>query len=344
MTLFPKHSLADRAAGALMGGFIGDALGVGPHWYYDLDELHRDHGPWIFGYTTPKPHRYHAGLRAGDAAQSGFIAALLLQSLIDRRGYDEADFCERLDTQLLARLDGTPRNGPGGYTSQSIRETFQRRKQHRPWGDVGGYADTTEAAERTFVLAALYHSDITQLADFTVKNTVLTQIDPTVVAMTTAYVAAVGLCVAGSPFDDQISQRLARSLPGFYGKQPPTVPPRFGGFTSPDALLTAGPIAQAARDSAVKIEPAWKVATVYGMPCAVYHQFPAVYYLAARFRDDFESAVLHAINGGGQNLARAMLTGALVGAQVGLSGIPQRFIDGLTDKEMRIAQIETLLK
>ena len=57
--------------------------------------------------------------------------------------------------------------------------------------------------------------------------------------------------------------------------------------------------------------------------------FSAAYYLAARFREDFESAVLHAVNGGGQNQARAILTGALVGAQVGLSRIPQRFLDGL---------------
>jgi ADP-ribosylglycohydrolase len=71
------------------------------------------------------------------------------------------------------------------------------------------------------------------------------------------------------------------------------------------------------------------VSLVYGMPCAVYHQFPAAYYLAARFPDDFESAVLHAVNGGGQNQARAILTGALAGAQVGLSGIPARFVDGL---------------
>jgi ADP-ribosylglycohydrolase len=58
---------------------------------------------------------------------------------------------------------------------------------------------------------------------------------------------------------------------------------------------------------------------------------PAAYYLAARFQEDFEQAVLHALNGGGQNLSRAMLTGALVGAQVGLSGIPARFIDGLSN-------------
>jgi ADP-ribosylglycohydrolase len=65
------------------------------------------------------------------------------------------------------------------------------------------------------------------------------------------------------------------------------------------------------------------------MPCAIYHQLPAAYYLAARFANDFESAVLHAINGGGQNMSRAMLTGALVGAQVGIEGIPERFLAGL---------------
>jgi ADP-ribosylglycohydrolase len=58
---------------------------------------------------------------------------------------------------------------------------------------------------------------------------------------------------------------------------------------------------------------------------------PAAYYLASRFHDDFESALLHAVNGGGQNQARAILTGSLVGAQVGLSRIPQRFLDGLEE-------------
>lgn len=40
-------------------------------------------------------------------------------------------------------------------------------------------------------------------------------------------------------------------------------------------------------------------------------------------------AVLHALNSGGNNMARAGVTGALVGALVGASGIPQRFVDGL---------------
>jgi ADP-ribosylglycohydrolase len=105
-------------------------------------------------------------------------------------------------------------------------------------------------------------------------------------------------------------------------------------------------MALTADDSTIKIEPAWRVSIVYGMPCAIYNLLPTVYYLAARFRQDFESAILHAVNGGGHNQARAMLTGSLVGAQVGLSGIPTRFLEGLNDCEelvsltVRLAQAE----
>jgi hypothetical protein len=40
-------NIADRAAGAVIGALVGDALGVGPHWYYDLTELRKDYGDWI---------------------------------------------------------------------------------------------------------------------------------------------------------------------------------------------------------------------------------------------------------------------------------------------------------
>jgi len=61
-------STSNRASGAILGAFIGDALGLGPHWYYDLDELRKDFGPWIDGYTTPNPdHRYHAGMQTVDS-------------------------------------------------------------------------------------------------------------------------------------------------------------------------------------------------------------------------------------------------------------------------------------
>lgn len=337
----------DRAAGAVMGAFVGDAMGLGPHWYYDLEELHRDYGTWITDYTDPKPGRYHAGLKAGQLSQAGFILKLLLGSLVERGGYDEADFCRRLDEDLLPHLDGTPISGPGGYTSQSIRELWRQRVQQKlPWGQTGGHADDTEAIERTLALAVRYAGQPARLADAIAANTVLTQTDQAIVSMTVAYGAVLGMLVQGHALNAHLSGKLMRlvnigELPFHHitseNLQPPRPgdpdPSRAGKFASPDALLTPSYMATAAVDPDIRIEPAWKVSLVYGMPCAIYHQLPAVYYLAARFHDDFESALLHAINGGGQNQARAMLTCALVGAQVGLAGIPRRFIDGLEERD-----------
>jgi ADP-ribosylglycohydrolase len=248
-----------------------------------------------------------------------------------------------MDEELFPLLDGSPVKGPGNYTSQSIRDAWRRRvEQKLPWGQTGGHADTTEAIERTLAIAVRYARQPGRLAVAVAGNTALTQNDPTIVSLTVAYGAVLGMLVQGHPFDAALSGKLmalvkAGELP-FHAVtradlQPPRPgdpdPPRAGRFASPDALLTPSYMARAAADPAIGIEPAWKVSIVYGMPCAIYHQLPAAYYLAARFRDDFESAVLHAINGGGQNQARAILAGALVGAQVGLAGIPRRFIDGL---------------
>ena len=339
----PAESLRDRAAGAIMGAFIGDALALGPHWYYDLDELHANFGDWITDYTEPRPGRYHAGLKAGDPSQAGVLLELTLRSLVERGAYDEADFCRRLDADFFPLIDGTPMAGPGGYTSQSIREAWRKRVgEGLPWGQCGGNADTTEAAERILAIAVRHALNPAELASAVTRNTALTQTDGTVMAMTTAFGAILGMLVEGHTLDGDISGKLmTRVKSGELPFHSVTVgklqAPRAGEaeasaagrFPSPDALLGPSNMARAALDPDIRIEPAWKVSLVYGMPCAVYHQFPCVYYLAARFSDDFEAAVLHAVNGGGQNLARAMLTGALVGAQTGLSRIPRRFIDGL---------------
>jgi ADP-ribosylglycohydrolase len=343
----PTKNIQDRASGAIMGAFIGDALGLGPHWYYDLAELRRDYGNWIDGYTDPKPGRYHYGLKAGQLSQAGFILKLMLRSLIDCHGYDEADFCRRMDEELFVLLDGTPVSGPGRYTSQSIREAWRRRvQQNLPWGQTGGHADTTEAIERTLAIAVRYALQPSRLASCVAGNAILTQADDTVVSMTVAFSAVLSLLVQGHTLDKNISSKLMQlvksgELP-FHtvtrdNLQPPRPgdpdPPRAGRFASPDALLTPSYMAAAAADPEIRIEPAWKVSIVYGMPCALYHQLPAAYYLAARFPGDFESAILHAVNGGGNNMARAILTGALTGAQTGFSGIPQRFLDGLEEAD-----------
>jgi hypothetical protein len=102
----------------------------------------------------------------------------MLGSLVERGGYDEADFCRRMDEELFPLLDGTPANGSGGYTSQSIREAWRNRVQQKlSWGQTGGHADTTEAIERTLALALRYALQPHELATAISDNARLTQTD-----------------------------------------------------------------------------------------------------------------------------------------------------------------------
>ena len=59
----------DRAMGAIMGTLIGDALGMGCHWYYDIEAQVRDYGDWISDYHDSKPER--DPLYAEDVIASG---------------------------------------------------------------------------------------------------------------------------------------------------------------------------------------------------------------------------------------------------------------------------------
>jgi ADP-ribosylglycohydrolase len=331
--------IRDRAVGAIIGGLIGDALGLGCHWYYDLDELRRHYGDWISDYTTPRPKWYHAGLKAGQLSQTGLITVMLLRSVLEHKGYVESDFTRRLETELFPMLDGTAMQGPGGYTNQSIREAYVRRvMEKKPWSETGGHADNTEAAERSIVLAVRYAKNPRMAAATVSSNCRLTQSNEMIVALGTAFDCVVSLLVAGEKLDSVLSDKLMDLVgKGNLPYQDRPLPPKPGEidinlpglFPIPDALLIPSCVARIVNDPGIRIDPAWRIALIYGLPCGINHQLPAAYYLASRFADDFESAVLHAINGGGQNMSRAFLTGALVGAQVGLSKIPQRFIDGL---------------
>jgi ADP-ribosyl-[dinitrogen reductase] hydrolase len=323
-----RQARQDSAAGAVMGALIGDALGLGCHWYYDLDLLRADYGDWISDYTTSKPertdqfaaiarYRYEQGLRAGDVSQTGQATILLLESVAETGAYDPADFTSRLD-DLLAALDGKPLSGR--FTDWAMRDLWKERKAGRPWEEVGGRADTAEAAVRSVILAARYFRNPDLLASKAFGNIVLTHREPYIAAQSLAFSLTVGALIQGT------------SLAGIRGfmanlANNPSIREKIPSF---DCLTQAGNGALAAK-ALGDLEPSSMICSVYGLPCSLGFMLPASYYLIHRFPGNFETAVLSAVNGGGNNMARAALTGALSGAMVGLKGIPDRFIDGLKD-------------
>ena len=102
----PGHP--DRALGALIGPFIGDALCLGSHWYYDLGERDSQHYPGgIKGFDAPLPDHYHSRRKPGQPTHYGDAVMVALRSAVDCGGFDADDFGRRfVNTFWAADYDG----------------------------------------------------------------------------------------------------------------------------------------------------------------------------------------------------------------------------------------------
>jgi ADP-ribosyl-[dinitrogen reductase] hydrolase len=328
-------SYEDRAAGAIVGAFVGDALGAGCHWYYDLGELRATYGAWIDDYVTPRSGHYHDMLEAGQFSQTGQVQLALLESVAERGRHDPEDFLSRLDG-LFETLDGT--SFSGRYTNGYICDLYAARQAGRGWGDPAtpSWSDTSEAAMRSAILAARYGGEQRAAGREILRNVRLTHQDPLVVAQSTAFGLVLRELISGRLLTPSVASHtrgLAKGQdalahdPGAQGLAPPPT------LELPliDSVLQPAYVIGSAQDPHTRLEEPWRIAGVYGLACAIHFLIPAAYYLAGCFPGEFEAPVLHAINGGGNNMARACLTGALAGAQVGLSGIPERFLERLEE-------------
>jgi ADP-ribosylglycohydrolase len=77
--------------------------------------------------------------------------------------------------------------------------------------------------------------------------------------------------------------------------------------------------------------------------CYIDQSFPSVLYLAARYHDDFESALIANTNVGGDNCHRGAVLGAILGASLGVEAIPKRWITGLSAHAELNVEIEDFI-
>ncbi len=348
-------SKSDRIKGALMGSLIGDALGLGPHWVYNPKEFIDRFGTWVDNYIPVKPNpRFPAvwesrkNLKPGDVSQTGQVYLLLLESVVEKGQYVESDFTSRLDG-LLDTLNGT--SAGGRYTDEAMIDVWKARREGVEWPYAGSFKDTSEAAMRTPIIASLYANDQNAAFKTMISNVAVTHCDPVVLGQSTAFGMHVWMLINGIAMKD-IQKYYSEHRKDFkiyfkavsdWTEAGEDLSLRDHEISFTDAIDRPSGIYGAANDSRIQIEPAHLVSRLYTPDCRIAHLLPAAYYLASRYEDNFEMAVLSAINGGGNNMARAALTGALSGAMNGLSGIPERFISGLADREHILELVESLV-
>jgi ADP-ribosylglycohydrolase len=177
------------------------------------------------------------------------------------------------------------------------------------------------------------------------SNATLTHRDPFIAGQSVAFGLIVAGLIAGAPLAHVhrwiINRAKEEKVPLAVFE---TGPEGKVSVSFTDALLQPSWSYEAAHDPAIRVDPAASACRLFGLACTLGFLLPAAYYFASRFEKDFYGAVMSALNGGGNNMARAALTGALSGAQVGLSGIPEYLIEGLRDHERLIAMAKSITK
>lgn len=339
---------ADRMRGALWGMFIGDALAMPVHWYYNIAALWQDFGQIRDYQAPPKIHHpnsimalantgkagrgsqegdivgsvilkgkkqhwgqanrhYHQGMQAGDNTLNLLCARVLLRSLIANGHYDATDFLHE-----YIRFMTEPDQHNDTYAESYHRDFFANyAKGIAPKNCAGAEGHDTASmgglvSLPLIIMATLRNGDLA--------------------ASNAAALTQQGLTHRSSLLERHTLELSKLLFHIFHDLNPDTeqlacVAASRLGFPAAEVIQTVR------RNQSADLDV---IGGLLSPACYIDQSFPSVLYLAARYPDDFESALIANTNVGGDNCHRGAVLGAILGATLGVDAIPKRWIDGLT--------------
>jgi ADP-ribosylglycohydrolase len=321
------------------GSFIGDALAMPVHWYYDRAALHRDYGI-VRDYVPPRnPHpgsilwrseytalnargeilhdqaeywgrrdiHYHQFLRAGENTLNLQLAKMLMESLVARGSYEPDGYLQRYTEFML-----TPGQHRDTYVEECHRKFFTAYSRGTAPRKCAGSDIHIGGLAHVGILCTFLASDVKAARAAVREHITLTHRSDEVLAAGDALAQILCDTAAGGDLRTAIFQHGA----DWFSKRKAEQWSR-----EPDEVVIGH-----------RVSPA----------CYIADAFPASLYLAWKYAGDFESGVIANANVGGDNCHRGAVVGALLGAAVGESGIPPRFIGELHGTGPLRAQIESL--
>jgi ADP-ribosylglycohydrolase len=331
--------MSDSLHGMAWGSFIGDALAMPVHWYYDRAALHRDYGI-VRDYVPPRnPHpgsilwrseytalnargeilhdqaeywgrrdiHYHQFLRAGENTLNLQLAKMLMESLVARGSYEPDGYLQRYTEFML-----TPGQHRDTYVEECHRKFFTAYARGTAPRKCAGSDIHIGGLAHVGILCAFLASDAKAARAAVREHITLTHRSDEVLAAGDALAQILCDTAAGGDLRTAIFQHGA----DWFSKRKAEQWSR-----EPDEVVIGH-----------RVSPA----------CYIADAFPASLYLAWKYAGDFESGVIANANVGGDNCHRGAVVGALLGAAVGESGIPPRFIGELHGTGPLRAQIESL--
>jgi ADP-ribosyl-[dinitrogen reductase] hydrolase len=330
-----------RARGCLLGLAVGDALGA-PLEGLSATQI-RSHYGQVTGYVDGvtawkrKPYRWRMpGLYTDDTQQALALSDVLLES-------------GRVDVARLAEIYIALANPKGNYVGahRGVGKSFRQVLSDLERGvlpSVTGSASAGIGAAMRIAPAAIYFEDDPDgLFSAVIDASLITHRDVRSIAGAMAVVSAVRRLMAGEGRDPSfllwvaadVAKAEARIATELRGKV--TSIGHFGRSLSksiahaeslldlPRERAFAALVDEANRHGA---DPACRRPTLGFPPVLI----PACLYLLVT-TETFEEALLEVVNLGGDADTAGAILGALAGAHYDESAIPERFLDGLQNRE-----------
>ncbi|MHB9067164.1 MAG: ADP-ribosylglycohydrolase family protein [Pirellulaceae bacterium] len=356
-----KHTIDhERLRGMLWGMFVGDALAMPVHWYYDVAALQRDFGT-VRDFQTPrdshpssimslantgaagrgsqdgevvgrvilhgKKHlwgqpnqHYHTGLQAGDNTLNLLCVRVLLRTMNTTGRYDSGDFLRAYIAFMT-----TPDSHNDTYAESYHRDFFANYAQGvSPERCAGAEGHDTASigglvALPPVIVAAMREDDLAAVDRTLLAHLQLTHRSTKL----ERYASALG-------------QLLTRLLQDLEPQVAPLACAAAESFGFPATRV-------AERMNRERRSDLHVIGSQLSPACYIEHSFPAVLYLAARYPDDFEAALIANTNVGGDNCHRGAVLGAIMGASLGYKAIPARWIQGLRSRAELHEEIESFI-
>lgn len=284
----------DKAAGALLGLAVGDALGapVDGRSAEDLGGEHKE-------LTGGGAHE----LRPGQVTANTGMMLRLADSLLELGGYDA-------DRALVSYVEWYRTDPPGmsDHMRQVLASIDGGADAYRATSGVhfeGVATSGNGAVMRTTPIGIAFAGRDDALRDATLADAALTHFDPLAGKVALLHNQVLSWVLTAGP------QRVFDEL-----KNPEWLDDRIEDVVIP---ATAGVLGYAVALS--KSEPGTALASI-------------AIALAAFFNaEDFEQGLVWAANLGGDTDVNAAVTGALMGARLGVSAIPPRWLEALEGRE-----------
>ena len=325
------QSLSDesRCRGAIYGLFIGDALAMPVHWYYDTLALQRDYGH-VSDFVAPRnPHpdsilwrssyhplnekgnilhdqaqywgkrgiHYHQFLEAGENTLNLKLCAALMESLNANRGYSSDDYLKRYIAFMT-----TPGSHRDTYVEEYHRHFFTNYAAGKPPHQCGVMEKHIGGLVGLVPIVVFYRHFASLAREAALEHLSLTHLGQ---KMTTAAELLVHLLLevlSGKPLREVLLQQIRDQRNPLYGH----------------------PYREWLAESDQKV-----VDMHLSTACYVEESVPSVLYLALKYHDEPEQGLISNTNLGGDNVHRGAVLGSLLGAANGLEAFPTRWVKRL---------------